>query len=125
MEEAKASWNTVYQSINGFECQITLRDEDEEDLAERASKLVESITKSGGLPVKRKGFEANNVASPTSEADEKAAPDNGEKTYIDGNGVRRCNQVLKSGTTCSAPVVEKEGKYGPFWSCHKFREHAS
>ncbi len=29
MEEAKASWNTLYQSKEGFECQITLRDEDE------------------------------------------------------------------------------------------------
>lgn len=28
MEEAKASWNTIYQSKEGFECQITLRDED-------------------------------------------------------------------------------------------------
>lgn len=39
MEVAKASWNTVYKSREGFECQITLRDEDEASLAQRASKL--------------------------------------------------------------------------------------
>jgi len=63
MEEAKSSWNTVYQSKEGFECQITLRDEDEVSLDKRASRVVASITKSGGLPVRRKGFETNNNAT--------------------------------------------------------------
>ena len=126
MEEAKSSWNTIYQSKEGFECQITLRDEDEVSLDKRASRVVASITKSGGLPVKRKGFETNNnVTSPKDEAAEQTSQERREKTYVDENGVRRCNKWLKNGTVCRNPVVEKEGRYGPFWSCPNYQEHAT
>ena len=126
MEEARSSWNTLYQSKEGFECQITLRDEDESILAQRATKLMAGITKSGGLPVKRKGFEtSNNSTSPKDEATEQPSPEKREKTYVDENGVRRCNKWLKNGTVCGNPVVEKEGRYGPFWSCPNYKEHAT
>jgi len=46
-----------------------------------------------------------------------------ERTYVDQNGVRRCNRLLKSGTICGNPAVEKEGRNGPFWSCPNFKEH--
>jgi hypothetical protein len=49
MDEARASWNTIYQSEEGFECQITLRDEDEESLMERAKRVMASIVKSAGF----------------------------------------------------------------------------
>ena len=126
MEEARSSWNTLYQSKEGFECQITLRDEDESILAQRATKLMAGITKSGGLPVKRKGFETNNNGtSPKNEVTEQTSPEKREKTYVDENGVRRCNKWLKNGTVCGNPVVEKEGRYGPFWSCPNYKEHAT
>jgi len=125
MEEARASWNTLYQSKDGFECQVTLRDEDEAQLAERASNVMTSINHSGGLPVRRKGFEANNDASPKHEAAEEDPPGKREKTYVDENGVRRCNKRLKDGTVCGKPVTEKEGRYGPFWSCPNYRQHAT
>jgi len=126
MEEAKSSWNTIYQSKEGFECQITLRDEDEKILAQRSSTVMADITKSGGLPGKRKGFEANNNGSvPGNGAAEQVSPEKREKTYIDENGTRRCNKWLKNGTVCGQPVVERDGKYGPFWSCPDFKEHAA
>ena len=112
MEEAKSSWNTIYQSKQGFECQITLRDEDESHLAQRATRVMAGITKSGGLPVKRKGFETNNNGtSPKVETTEQTSPEKREKTYVDENEVRRCNKWLKNGTVCGHPVVEKEGRY--------------
>ena len=125
MEEARSSWNTVYQSNEGFECQITLRDEDEASLADRASRMMAAIAKSGGFPVRRKGLEANNAASPKGEASEQASSEKREKTYVDENGVRRCYKWLKNGTVCGHPVVEKEGRYGPFWSCPNYKEHAT
>lgn len=115
MEEARSGWNTAYQSKEGFECQSTLRDEDEINLAHRATKVMAGITKSDGLPVKRKGLEANNNhTSPKGEAAEQTSPEKREKTYVDENGVRRCNKWLKNDTICGQPVVEKQGRYGPF-----------
>ncbi|MFC1865134.1 hypothetical protein ACFLYB_00260 [Chloroflexota bacterium] len=126
MEEARSSWNTIYQNREGFECQITLRDEDETNLTHRASQVMTSITKLGGLAVKRKGFETNNNGNHQKEqAVDQTAPDKREKTYIDENGTRRCNKWLKNGTVCGQPVVEKDGRYGPFWSCPNFKEHAA
>ncbi len=124
MNEARSSWNTVYQSKEGFECQITLRDGDEESLVHRASEVMEGITSSGGFPVKRKGFGNNNAAFKKSGNSEKSPSKKQNKTYIDEDGVRRCNKRLKSGALCGNPVVEREGKYGPFWSCPNYREHA-
>ncbi len=40
VEEARSSWNTVYLDRNGFACQITLRDEEEESLAQRVSAIT-------------------------------------------------------------------------------------
>lgn len=122
MDEARSSWNTVYQSKEGFECQITLRDEDEVNLVQRAKKVMASITKSGGLPVRRKGSEVSNVVVGEKEEAPEEKP---EKTYVDEKGVRRCNLKLKNGKVCGQPVTEREGRYGPFWSCPNYKDHAT
>ena len=122
MDEARSSWNTVYQSKEGFECQITLRDEDESSLAERAKKVMASITKSGGVPVKRRSYAPGENAD---RVDKGANPGKPPKTYTDEKGVRRCNLKLKNGRACGAPVTERQGRYGPFWSCPNYKEHAA
>jgi hypothetical protein len=122
MDEAKASWNTVYQSKEGFECQITLRDDDESSLAQRTSKVMKGITKSGGLPVKRKGFGNNN--NPSSKAKTIKRPGKNKDVYVDEKGVRRCNKRLKNGAICGSPLVARQGRYGPFWGCPNYTEHA-
>ena len=125
MEEAKASWNTTYLSSEGFDCQITLRDEDEVNLAHRSTSMMTSIVKSGGTPLKRKGLEANGNGHAGNGAGPESSPEKPQKTYVDGAGVRRCNLKLKDGKLCNAEVTEREGRYGPFWSCPNFKEHAS
>ena len=125
MEEAKASWNTTYQSSEGFDCQITLRDEDEVQLANRSSVMMTSIVKSGGTPLKRKGVETNGNGHHSNGASTEPSSGKPEKTYVDGAGIRRCNLTLKDGRLCNAEVSEREGRYGPFWSCPNFKEHAS
>jgi hypothetical protein len=124
MEEARASWNTVYQSKEGFECQITLRDDDEVKTAERAKNVMVSLIKAGAAPIKRWKYTTNNKFN-HEEASGNSAPNSSGKTYIDEEGTRRCNRKLKNGVVCGYPVTERQGKYGPFWSCPNFKEHTS
>ena len=124
MDEARSSWNTLYQSKEGFDCQITLRDEDEARLAERAGRVMTSIARSGGIPLKRKGYVPRDNARDGDQKKERREPNNPEKTYVDENGVRRCNRKLRDGSVCGASVTRREGRYGPFWSCPNYREHA-
>lgn len=124
MPESRASWNTMYQSPEGFECQITLRDEDERALWERAAEMTALILEGGGNPARRAGFEAEAPAAPAEDPKAKGASEKPEKTYVDEKGVRRCNLRLKSGRRCNTVVVEKEGRYGRFWSCSNYKEHA-
>jgi hypothetical protein len=125
MEEAKASWNTVYQSKEGFECQVTLRDDNEASVAERAKKVMNSLTKAGAEPIRRFKYTNSSNAKNNGEKANNAEHKNREKTYFDEEGVRRCNRRLISGEVCSHPVTEREGKYGPFWSCPNFKDHIS
>jgi hypothetical protein len=125
VEEARASWNTLYVDRDGFECQLTLRDDDEESLAARVAAITPRILESGGEPVVR--WSTNGPTSaPKEESEEPTSSDARppEKTYIDSKGVRRCNLKLKNGRICRQPVTEKEGQYGLFWSCPKYRDHA-
>ncbi|MFH1486187.1 MAG: hypothetical protein ABIH46_08960 [Chloroflexota bacterium] len=118
MNEARSSWNTAYLSPEGFECQITLRDEDENVLRERIASVVAGIAEAGGIPLRRRAFEPEN-----SNSSHNGEPTQ-EKTYVDGNGVRRCNLKLDNGRCCNTVVVERDGKYGRFWSCSNYKEHA-
>ena len=124
MEEAKASWNTVYVDRNGFQCQLTLRDEDEEALARRVAAVTASLLEAGGTPAMRSH---NGRAQAGTDTPQAARGPGGnttpEKTYVDRRGMRRCNMRLGSGARCNQPVVEKEGRYGLFWSCPAFRDH--
>ena len=119
MEEARSSWNTTYVTREGFECQITLRDEDEKSLSDRITKILSGILHNGGIPRKRRSFDSENS---TSNHNGEAAQ---EKTYVDTKGVRRCNLKMNNGRRCNTVVVEKEGKYGIFWSCSNYKEHAA
>ena len=50
MEEARASWNTRFVTSQGFDCQITLRDDDEKELVKRAGEVMQGILSRGGNP---------------------------------------------------------------------------
>ncbi|MHB1456754.1 MAG: hypothetical protein ACYC0V_07550 [Armatimonadota bacterium] len=131
MDEARASWNTVYQTKEGFECQITLRDEDEGVLSERVKKTTASITKAGGMALRRRNYVPDDSGSSNNDSNGEIGNGNGdevekpEKTFVDEDNVRRCNLKLKSGKACGSPVSERQGKYGPFWSCPNYKEHAA
>jgi hypothetical protein len=44
--------------------------------------------------------------------------------YSDEKGVKRCNRMTVDGERCGQPVEKREGKYGPFWSCKNYKNHA-
>ena len=124
MDEAKASWNTVYLDKNGFECQLTLRDEEEASLAQRVAVVTASILEGGGTPVKRRGNGHPNGEPARNGNGEQSTQPAPEKTYVDRKGIRRCNLKLNNGKRCNQAVTEKEGRYGLFWSCPNYKEHA-
>ena len=125
MNEARASWNTLYESKEGFACRITLRDEDEASLIPRATRVIEGITRSGGTAVRLRNHPSDGETRNCEDETGSSKPKATEKTYVDGQGIRRCNLVLKNGKTCETPVVERNGRYGKFWSCPNYRNHAS
>lgn len=125
MQEAKASWNTIYLDKSGFECQLTLRDEDEESLAERVAATTARILESGGVPVIRRTRNGSSNGPGAGNGNgQLPKEEQQEKTYVDERGIRRCNLKLKNGRRCNQPVTEKEGRYGLFWSCPGYKEHA-
>jgi hypothetical protein len=103
---------------------VTIRDDDDEALAERVAAITRQILESGGTPVTRRY--RNGPAAGKDSRDSADPPDDKppEKTYIDSRGVRRCNLQLNNSRRCNQPVTEKEGRYGLFWSCPNYKEHA-
>ena len=91
MQEARSSWNTLYVDKNGFECQLTLRDEDENALAEKIAAITARITESGGKPVvRRNGRQArDNVVDSRNGGGNASNGERQDKTYVDEMGVRR------------------------------------
>jgi hypothetical protein len=45
--------------------------------------------------------------------------------YVDDEGVKRCNRLTVEGERCGQPVTQREGQYGPFWSCKNYKNHVS
>ena len=126
MQEAKASWNTIYLDKSGFECQLTLRDEDEESLAERVAATTARILESGGVPVTRRTRNGPSAGPGTGNSNgQPPSEEQQEKTFVDEKGIRRCNLKLRNNRRCNQPVTEREGRYGLFWSCPDYKEHAS
>jgi hypothetical protein len=61
--------------------------------------------------------------TPTNGKNGKAA-DSTLPYYTDEQGVKRCNRLTVDGERCGQPVTQREGQYGPFWSCKNYKNHA-
>jgi len=80
--ESPASWNTRYQTPEGFICQITLRGENGKDLLEKANIALKWLLENGFLPCDFVPYRPkNNNQNPntplTSEANPPETPTNG------------------------------------------------
>ena len=63
--EAAASWNTRYQTPEGFVCQITLRGETGMELLEKANSAITWLQENGFQPGESFGFRKSNSVSST------------------------------------------------------------
>ena len=54
--EAPASWNTKYQTPDGFVCQLTLCGESGKDLLEKANAGLTWLKDNGYLPCENNGY---------------------------------------------------------------------
>jgi len=112
MTEARTSWNTRYLSTEGFDIQITLRDDDEAALLKRAKKVITGIVKAGGKPVTRS-------SNPRGRGSSKREP-----KYVERGGKLYCNQRLGDRSICGAEGAMREGRCGWFFACPNYKNHA-
>ncbi len=112
--EAPASWNTKYQSPEGFICQITLRADSGKELLEKAQAAITHLLQTGCMPCDNFTFRPKsngNGNGHTPQTETSTTPANG------GNG---------NGSThvCSVHNVEMRRfeKEGRIWYSHKTDE---
>jgi hypothetical protein len=121
-----ASWDVFYQDAQGLECHLQVKGTSLDAVLEQATSASMAITEAGGKPSRRVQGESR----PADKPKENGSQSNGsngatrEKTYVDERGTRRCNLKLTDGSICGRPVTEKEGRYGTFWSCPNYKNHA-
>jgi len=70
--ESPASWNTKYITPDGFECQLTLRADNGQDLIEKANNAMVYLIKSGYKPFTyTRGRKSNGNKAKSVETDQK------------------------------------------------------
>jgi hypothetical protein len=78
--EASASWNTKYNSPEGFICQITLRADSGKELLEKAQAAITHLLQTGCIPCDSMVFR------PSNNGHDNEAPHNGNGHPDNGNG---------------------------------------
>ena len=106
--EAPASWNTRYVDPNGFECQITLRAVNGQELLEKVNSAVTYLLENDCVPFtyNRGGYQGNSNKN-TSKVDK----DNASKSNDQSNNPAWCHIHQ-----CEMRQWEKEGRV---WYSHK------
>jgi hypothetical protein len=74
--ESPVSWNTRYVTTEGFECQLTLRGESDQEVLEKANSAIEYLLSIGCAPV------ANRYSSYVKPST--STPANGNSTSANG-----------------------------------------
>lgn len=109
--EAPASWNTRYQTPDGFVCQITLRADSGKDLLEKASAATAYLLEAGCTPCEAMTFRPKSYG-------------NGQKSRSNGNTDQNSSeQCSDEGNSHLCPIhntaMKRWEKNGRVWYSHK------
>lgn len=116
-EILEAVADIFYLSAEGMESHVQIRGTTAAIVLAESTTAIQSIVENGGTARPGKG---NGTPSKNGKAAESTLP-----YYTDKEGVKRCNKTTEDGERCGQPVSQREGKYGMFWSCKNYKNHAA
>ena len=64
------------------------------------------------------------VWEPPAPGNGKPSPRENPPKYVERDGQLVCNQKLANGSVCGGVGKMRTGRYGPFFSCPRYRQHA-
>ncbi len=109
--ESPASWNTKYLDPSGFECQLTLRAENSQDLLEKVTNAISFLLANACTPAI---YFRNGIYKSDSKSTEK-------KISSVTNGENNISKQATSEAWCPLHEIEmrKWSKNGKIWYSHK------
>ncbi len=111
-EVLEATADIFYLTAEGMESHLQIKGTSAGIVLVESQSAIQSIIQTGGT-TRTKANGRN--GKPT----ESTLP-----YYTDEKGVKRCNRMTVEGERCGQPVTQREGKFGTFWSCKNYKNHA-
>lgn len=111
-EILEATADIFYLTAEGMESHLQIKGTNTLFVLAESQDAIQAIVEAGG------------------KTRQKANGRNGKSTestlpyYTDEEGVKRCNRTTEEGERCGEPVTQRKGKYGMFWSCKNYKNHA-
>jgi hypothetical protein len=108
----EATVDIFYVTAEGMESHLQIKGTSAAYVLAESQTAIQAIVEAGGKTRTRPNGRNGRNAKP-------ALP-----YYTDEKGVKRCNRMTVEGERCGERVTQREGKYGVFWSCKNYKEHA-
>ncbi len=109
----EATADIFYVTAEGLESHLQIKGSNTLFVIAESQNAIAAITKSGGTARNRANGKKNGQSAASSLP-----------YYTDDQGVKRCNRMTVDGERCGQPVTQREGKFGTFWSCKNYKNHA-
>jgi hypothetical protein len=111
----EATGDIFYLTSEGMESHLQIKGTDTLFVLAETQIAIANIVEAGGT-ARVKGVPNNGANGKTAESN--------LPYYVDEQGVKRCNRLTVDGERCGQPVSQRDGQYGPFWSCKNYKNHA-
>ena len=113
-EVLEATADVFFLTAEGMESHLQIKGTDTLFVIAESQSAIQAIVEAGGTTRVKTNGNGKNGKSPESNF----------PYYTDEKGVKRCNRQTVEGERCGQPVTQRDGKFGPFWSCKNYKEHA-